>query len=73
MITPADMKQAIHKLSNCDVILIDTAGRSQNDSSKIEELSEFITAASPHEIHLVRRCFCAKQNRSRRSDMTRLC
>ena len=53
VLTPIEMKQAVHSLSNCDVILIDTAGRSQNDTSRLDELRQFITAAAPHEVHLV--------------------
>ncbi len=53
VLTPTEMKQAVHSLSNCDVILIDTAGRSQNDMSRLDELRQFITAAAPHEVHLV--------------------
>lgn len=52
-LTPAEMRQAVHALSDCDVILIDTAGRSQNDAGRLEELKKFIEAADPHEIHLV--------------------
>jgi flagellar biosynthesis protein FlhF len=64
VLTPADMRQAVHALSSpggagggstapCDVILIDTAGRSQNDTLRIAELREFIDAAHPHEVHMV--------------------
>jgi flagellar biosynthesis protein FlhF len=35
------------------VILIDTAGRGQNDTSRLTELREFLAAAAPHEVHLV--------------------
>jgi len=52
-LTPADMRQACQQLSDCDVILIDTAGRSQRDLGKIDELRTLIDAASPHETHLV--------------------
>ena len=52
-LTPTDMKQAVHALSGCDVILIDTAGRSQNDGGRLKELARFIEAADPHEVHLV--------------------
>ncbi len=52
-LTPADMRQACEQLSDCDVILIDTAGRSQRDVGKIDELRTLIDAASPHETHLV--------------------
>jgi len=51
--SPAQMSLATQSLADCDVILIDTAGRSQNDLSRIEELKQFITAANPHEVHLV--------------------
>ncbi|MCA9291516.1 MAG: hypothetical protein KDA25_10330 [Phycisphaerales bacterium] len=52
-LTPAEMRQAVHALSDCDVVLIDTAGRSQNDTSRLDELADFIDAADPHEVHLV--------------------
>ena len=35
------------------MVLIDTAGRSQRDDGRLEELSRFIDAAQPHEVHLV--------------------
>lgn len=53
VLTPADMRQAVRSFSDCDVILIDTAGRSQRDHSRLEELRAFLDAASPHEVHLV--------------------
>lgn len=52
-LTSAEMRQAVHSLSDCDVILIDTAGRGQNDSARLEELGEFLEAAQAHEVHLV--------------------
>jgi flagellar biosynthesis protein FlhF len=51
--TPADMSEAIQKLRDVDVILIDTAGRSQNDHLRLGELREMIGAALAHEVHLV--------------------
>jgi len=51
--TPADMKAACSRLSQRDVILIDTAGRSPSDEARLAELREFLAAASPHETHLV--------------------
>ena len=44
-LTPAEMVQACHRLRDCDVIMIDTAGRSQNDEEKLSQLSEFMNAA----------------------------
>jgi flagellar biosynthesis protein FlhF len=52
-ITPTEMRHALHALRENDVILIDTAGRSQNDAGRIQELKQFINAANPHEVHLV--------------------
>jgi len=52
-LTPADMRQACEQLSDCDVILIDTAGRSQRDIGKIGELRDLVDAAAPHQTHLV--------------------
>lgn len=53
VLTPEEMTQACHQLRDCDVILIDTAGRSQKDHERLDELSSFIAAANPHEVHLV--------------------
>ncbi len=52
-LTPNEMASAVQSLSDCDVILIDTAGRSQHDNEKIEDLRKFVFAAEPHEVHLV--------------------
>ena len=50
---PEDLKDAIASMSDCDFVLIDTAGRSPNDTLKLNELKNFLTAASPDEVHLV--------------------
>ena len=52
-LTPAQMGQAVEFLCDRDVILIDTAGRGQNDGGRIDELKAFVAAADPHEVHLV--------------------
>jgi len=57
---PADMGDALTKCANCDVILIDTAGRSQRDDPKLEQLNDYIIAADPHEVHLVLSSTCAQ-------------
>jgi flagellar biosynthesis protein FlhF len=51
--SPAEMSSTLQSLSDCDVILIDTAGRSQKDADRLEELRRFIAAAKPHQTHLV--------------------
>jgi flagellar biosynthesis protein FlhF len=52
-ITPADVEHACHQLRDCDVIIIDTAGRSQRDAGKLGELTALLDAAQPHQRHLV--------------------
>jgi flagellar biosynthesis protein FlhF len=51
--TPGDLKDAVASMSDCDYILIDTAGRSPNDSLKLGELKTFLAAVNPDEVHLV--------------------
>ncbi len=53
VLTPTEMASACDALCDCDVILIDTAGRSPRDSGRIDELRAFISAARPHQTHLV--------------------
>jgi flagellar biosynthesis protein FlhF len=48
-----DLKLAIKSMSNCEFILIDTAGRSPKDALKLSELKSFLAAANPDEVHLV--------------------
>lgn len=52
-LTPTEMASACHAFRDCDVILIDTAGRSPNDEARIVEIREFLESAAPHEVHLV--------------------
>jgi len=51
--SPAQMRPALDRLSGCQVVLIDTAGRSQHDTLRINELKCFLDQAKPHEVHLV--------------------
>ena len=51
--TPREMKDACASFNDKDLVLIDTAGRSPSDATKLEELKEHLEAARPHEIHLV--------------------
>ena len=51
--SPLELKQAMNRCRGCDVVLIDTAGRSQRDDAKLSELRSFLDAADPHEVHLV--------------------
>ncbi|MBL4592159.1 MAG: hypothetical protein JKY96_09405 [Phycisphaerales bacterium] len=51
--TPDEMKVAIEELSEMDVLIIDTAGRSQNNARRLDELKALAEAANPDETHLV--------------------
>ncbi len=51
--SPTEMRAALEKLGNLDLILIDTAGRSPLDEIRLRELKAIIHEAKPHEIHLV--------------------
>lgn len=53
VVTPEEMVAAIERLSGVDLILIDTAGRSQKDDPRISELKDFLDAARPDQVHLV--------------------
>lgn len=50
---PEAMRRAKDRFAEMDAILVDTAGRSQNDAERLEELQAFIDAAEPDEVHLV--------------------
>lgn len=51
--SPSELRQAIDELGECDIVVVDTAGRSQNNTRRLDELAEFTNAASPDETHLV--------------------
>jgi flagellar biosynthesis protein FlhF len=51
--TPREMHQAVARMADLDLILMDTAGRSPRDEVKIQELKSMLAEASPDEVHLV--------------------
>jgi flagellar biosynthesis protein FlhF len=51
--SPAEVTAAIEQMHDCDLILIDTAGRAPRDAARIAELNAFLAAAQPDETHLV--------------------
>jgi flagellar biosynthesis protein FlhF len=55
-----DMRSALEQCRDCDAVLIDTAGRSQRDSEKLDQLKAFLEAANPHEVHLVLSSTCSQ-------------
>jgi flagellar biosynthesis protein FlhF len=51
--TPREMRDAVNSLSQMDLVLLDTAGRSPHDDVKIQELKSFLEEAAADEVHLV--------------------
>jgi len=50
---PEQIDSAFDEFADCDVVLVDTAGRSQRDDPKLDQLKRFIEVSNPHEVHLV--------------------
>lgn len=53
VITTKEMETAIEDMKDCDVILIDTTGRSSKNSMQISELRAFVERAKPDSISVV--------------------
>ncbi|UCE60321.1 MAG: flagellar biosynthesis protein FlhF [Phycisphaerales bacterium] len=51
--SPQQLKQAAARMQDKDVVLIDTAGRSQRDAVKNKELRSFFDQVKPDQVHLV--------------------
>lgn len=51
--TPEEAAAALQRMSSLDVVFIDTAGRSPRHREHLAQLSEFIRAMHPDQIHLV--------------------
>ena len=51
--TPMEMRRALDELSDMDLVLIDTAGRSPRDELQIGELKSLLADAKVDEVHLV--------------------
>lgn len=50
---PDDLAVALEAQADCDMVLIDTPGRSQHDAGRLGELQALVHVARPHETHLV--------------------
>ncbi|MCC5828991.1 MAG: flagellar biosynthesis protein FlhF [Phycisphaeraceae bacterium] len=48
-----EMSSTLEKLQGLDVVLIDTAGRSQRDDPRLNQLRQLLEAAAPDQVHLV--------------------
>lgn len=53
VITIKEMEEAIKSMDDCDVILIDTTGRSSKNTMQISELRAFIQKAEPDYVNMV--------------------
>ena len=53
VLTPEELRETIESLRDHDLVLIDTAGRSQNDRVRLSHLGKFVQAARADEVHLV--------------------
>ena len=50
--TPKELEKAVEKHSACDLIFIDTAGRSHKDKEKLDEMRNFLDNKIPMEVYL---------------------
>ncbi|MEI6205601.1 MAG: flagellar biosynthesis protein FlhF [Desulfuromonadales bacterium] len=50
--TPKELEKAVEKHFACDLIFIDTAGRSHKDKEKLDEMKNFLEDKIPMEIYL---------------------
>lgn len=53
VLTPDEMRSARDRLASCDVVLIDTPGRSPRDKARLDQLAGFLEAARSTRTHLV--------------------
>ncbi len=53
VITIKEMEEAINSMNDCDVILIDTTGRSSKNTMQISELRAFVEKANPDYVSMV--------------------
>jgi flagellar biosynthesis protein FlhF len=61
VLKPEEIQKALDRCSRYDVVLIDTAGRSQRDGDRLTQLRAFLEAAKPHETHLVLSSTCSQK------------
>ena len=67
--TPREMREAVGRMRNQDLIFLDTAGRSPCDDVRIQELKSILGEAAPDEVHLVISCASSAQGIQRTHDM----
>ncbi len=52
-LSPEELGDCLASLGDCDLVLVDTAGRSQHDADRLAELRRLIEVARPDQTHLV--------------------
>lgn len=62
VLRPDEIAEQIEAMNDMDVVLIDTAGRSQKDANRLTELQGFLAAARPDEVHLVLSTTASRRN-----------
>ncbi len=60
--SPTKIRGVLDELGDMDLVLVDTAGRSQHDDLKMNDLRLFLEAARPDETHLVLSCTSSYKN-----------
>lgn len=53
VISNNDVKGALEKMQNCDIVLVDTTGRSSKNFMQISEVKNLVKEFNPDSIHLV--------------------
>jgi flagellar biosynthesis GTPase FlhF len=69
ILSPADAAEAVARASNCDVVLIDTTGRSPFDAERLSQLSVTLQSAGTVETLLV--CAASSSERALRESAAR--
>jgi flagellar biosynthesis protein FlhF len=66
--TPREMHHALARMTDLDLILMDTAGRSPRDQVQIQELKSMLAEATPDEVHLVLSCVANAKSLSKTAE-----
>jgi flagellar biosynthesis protein FlhF len=53
VLRPGELDEALAAMAGLDVVLLDTAGRSPADAPRLRQMTTFLDAARPDEVHLV--------------------
>lgn len=56
-----ELSEAMSRCRSHDVVLIDTAGRSQRNDERLDQLRAYLEVANPHEVHLVLSSNCSQR------------